>query len=230
MTRASPPAEPSRTCDARSPTERSRSSTREPGSTPRGGSPATRTGRSASPTRAAWAWSTPSSGRTSSAIAPTDHGTSFRLAEYLIPKGLKVGLVVDDSSYGQEGAKALGKSFAHNPEAVAINLTVPTGPADLAPADPPRPARRRHRAPRLGPADDDRRRARGGSQLGLERPGLHAGLRRGPARAPAARAPPRLGRRADVRSGPADGRGRARARSSRSSAHTSSASAPSSSA
>lgn len=66
-------------------------------------------------------------------VAPTDHGTAFRLAEYLIPKGLKIGLVVDDSSYGQEGAKALGESFAHNPEAVAINLTVPTGSADLAP-------------------------------------------------------------------------------------------------
>lgn len=66
-------------------------------------------------------------------IAPTDHGTAFRLAEYLIPKGLKIGLVVDDSVYGQEGAKALGESFAHNPEAVAVNLTVPTGSADLAP-------------------------------------------------------------------------------------------------
>ena len=66
-------------------------------------------------------------------VAPTDHGTAFRLAEYLIPKGLKIGLVVDDSSYGQEGAKALGESFARNPEAVAINLTVPTGSADLAP-------------------------------------------------------------------------------------------------
>jgi ABC-type branched-subunit amino acid transport system substrate-binding protein len=66
-------------------------------------------------------------------VAPTDHGTAFRLAEYLIPKGLKIGLVVDDSSYGQEGAKALGESFAHNPEAVAINLTVPAGSADLAP-------------------------------------------------------------------------------------------------
>ena len=66
-------------------------------------------------------------------VAPTDHGTAFRLAEYLIPKGLKIGLVVDDSSYGQEGAKALGESFARNPEAVAINLTVPAGSADLAP-------------------------------------------------------------------------------------------------
>jgi ABC-type branched-subunit amino acid transport system substrate-binding protein len=66
-------------------------------------------------------------------VAPTDHGTAFRLAEYLIPKGLKVGLVVDDSAYGQEGAKALRESFAQNPEAVAVNLTVPAGSADLAP-------------------------------------------------------------------------------------------------
>jgi ABC-type branched-subunit amino acid transport system substrate-binding protein len=66
-------------------------------------------------------------------IAPTDHGTAFRLAEYLIPKGLKVGLLVDDSAYGQEGAKALGEAFSQNPEAVAINLTVPAGSADLAP-------------------------------------------------------------------------------------------------
>jgi ABC-type branched-subunit amino acid transport system substrate-binding protein len=66
-------------------------------------------------------------------VAPTDHGTAFRLAEHLIPKGLKVGLVVDDSAYGQEGAKALRESFAQNPEAVAIDLTVPAGSADLAP-------------------------------------------------------------------------------------------------
>jgi branched-chain amino acid transport system substrate-binding protein len=66
-------------------------------------------------------------------IAPTDHGTAFRLAEYLIPMGLKIGLVVDDSAYGQEGGKALGESFSHNPESVAVNLTVPVDSADLAP-------------------------------------------------------------------------------------------------
>jgi branched-chain amino acid transport system substrate-binding protein len=66
-------------------------------------------------------------------VAPTDHGMSFRLAEYLIPKKLKVALVVDDSSYGQEGGKALGESFSENPEAVAIKLTVPEGAPDLAP-------------------------------------------------------------------------------------------------
>jgi branched-chain amino acid transport system substrate-binding protein len=66
-------------------------------------------------------------------VAPTDHGMSFRLAEYLIPKKLKVALIADDSSYGQEGAKALGESFSENPEAVAIKLTVPEGAPDLAP-------------------------------------------------------------------------------------------------
>ena len=66
-------------------------------------------------------------------IAPTDHGMAFRFAEYLIPKGLRIGLVVDDSSYGQEGEKALRQAFASNPEAVAIRLTVPAGAPDLAP-------------------------------------------------------------------------------------------------
>ena len=66
-------------------------------------------------------------------IAPTDHGTSFRLAEYLIPKHDKIGLIVDDSTYGQEGAKAIRESFSQNPESVAIRLTVPSDAADLAP-------------------------------------------------------------------------------------------------
>ena len=66
-------------------------------------------------------------------VAPTDHGMSFRLAEYLIPKKLKVALITDDSSYGQEGAKALAESFGENPESVAIRLTVPEGAPDLAP-------------------------------------------------------------------------------------------------
>jgi ABC-type branched-subunit amino acid transport system substrate-binding protein len=66
-------------------------------------------------------------------IAPTDHGMAFRLAEYLIPKGLRIGLVVDDSSYGQEGAKALRDAFGRNEESVAIRLTVPAGAPDLAP-------------------------------------------------------------------------------------------------
>jgi ABC-type branched-subunit amino acid transport system substrate-binding protein len=66
-------------------------------------------------------------------IAPTDRGTAFRLAEYLIPKHPKIGLIVDDSTYGHEGAKATGESFSRNPESVAIRLTVPSDSADLAP-------------------------------------------------------------------------------------------------
>jgi ABC-type branched-subunit amino acid transport system substrate-binding protein len=66
-------------------------------------------------------------------IAPTDHGMSFRLAEYLTPKKLKVALITDDTSYGQEGAKALGESFSQNPESVAVKLTVPADSPDLSP-------------------------------------------------------------------------------------------------
>jgi branched-chain amino acid transport system substrate-binding protein len=66
-------------------------------------------------------------------VAPTDHGMAFRLAEYLIPKGLRIGLVVDDSSYGQEGLKALREAFASNEDSVAIRMTVPAGAPDLAP-------------------------------------------------------------------------------------------------
>jgi ABC-type branched-subunit amino acid transport system substrate-binding protein len=66
-------------------------------------------------------------------IAPTDHGTAFRLAEYVIPKKHRVALIVDDSTYGQEGLKSLRSAFGENPESVAIRLTVPAGAADLAP-------------------------------------------------------------------------------------------------
>ena len=66
-------------------------------------------------------------------IAPTDRGMAFRLAEYLIPKGLRIGVVVDDSSYGQEGVKALRQAFAVNEDSVAIRLTVPADSPDLAP-------------------------------------------------------------------------------------------------
>jgi ABC-type branched-subunit amino acid transport system substrate-binding protein len=66
-------------------------------------------------------------------VAPTDHGTAFRLAEYLIPKKLRIALVVDDSSYGQEGKRSLDDAFSQNPEAVAMRLTVPAAAPDLAP-------------------------------------------------------------------------------------------------
>jgi branched-chain amino acid transport system substrate-binding protein len=66
-------------------------------------------------------------------IAPTDRGISFRLAEYLIPKGLRIALLVDDSGYGQEGRAALAKAFGRNRDSVAAEITLPAGTGDLAP-------------------------------------------------------------------------------------------------
>jgi branched-chain amino acid transport system substrate-binding protein len=66
-------------------------------------------------------------------IAPTDRGLSFRLAEYLIPKGLKIALLHDDTPYGQDGADALDHAFSSNPESVALRLTLPSGDTDLSP-------------------------------------------------------------------------------------------------
>jgi branched-chain amino acid transport system substrate-binding protein len=65
-------------------------------------------------------------------IAPTDRGVAFRLAEYVIPKGLKVALLHDDSGYGRDGAAALHKAFAGS-SSVAADLTLPAGELDLSP-------------------------------------------------------------------------------------------------
>jgi ABC-type branched-subunit amino acid transport system substrate-binding protein len=66
-------------------------------------------------------------------IAPTDHGIAFRLAEYTVPKGLKLALVSDDTTYGRGGAKALSEAFASNRGSVASRLTVPASATDLSP-------------------------------------------------------------------------------------------------
>lgn len=66
-------------------------------------------------------------------VAPTDRGISYRLAEYLVPKGLKLGLIHDDTSYGEKGGEALDKAFQLNPEAVVDRLTVSAGSTDLSP-------------------------------------------------------------------------------------------------
>jgi branched-chain amino acid transport system substrate-binding protein len=64
-------------------------------------------------------------------IAPTNHAIAFRLAEYMIPKGLKVGLLHDDSAYGQEGASDVDSAFSANPRSVATRMTLPAGATDL---------------------------------------------------------------------------------------------------
>jgi branched-chain amino acid transport system substrate-binding protein len=66
-------------------------------------------------------------------IAPTDHGVAFRLAEYLIPKRLRIGLLHDDSDYGTAGAAALDQAFAENRSSVAIEETLPSDALDLSP-------------------------------------------------------------------------------------------------
>lgn len=66
-------------------------------------------------------------------IAPTDHGVSFRYAEYLEPKGLKVALMTDDTDYGRQGAVALADAWDHIPRAVAAKITVPSSGTDVAP-------------------------------------------------------------------------------------------------
>ena len=66
-------------------------------------------------------------------IAPTDRGIAFRFAEYLVPKGLRVAVVHDDSAYGTNGAAALDRAFSRNRDSVTATLTVPATAADPAP-------------------------------------------------------------------------------------------------
>jgi branched-chain amino acid transport system substrate-binding protein len=66
-------------------------------------------------------------------IAPTNRGIAFRLAEYTIPKGLKLAIMHDDTTYGQQGADALDKAFAQNAESVAVKLTLPARDTDVSP-------------------------------------------------------------------------------------------------
>jgi ABC-type branched-subunit amino acid transport system substrate-binding protein len=66
-------------------------------------------------------------------IAPTDHGLAFRLAEYLVPKRLKIALLTDDSDYGQAGRAALGDAFRTVSKAVAARIALPSSASDLAP-------------------------------------------------------------------------------------------------
>jgi ABC-type branched-subunit amino acid transport system substrate-binding protein len=66
-------------------------------------------------------------------IAPTDHGLAFRLAEYVVPKRLRVALMTDDSDYGQEGKAELADAFRTTPKSVAAWITLPSTASDLAP-------------------------------------------------------------------------------------------------
>jgi branched-chain amino acid transport system substrate-binding protein len=66
-------------------------------------------------------------------IAPTDHGLAFRLAEYMVPKGLKIALLTDDSDYGQAGRASLDDAFKTVSKSVVALITLPSSASDLAP-------------------------------------------------------------------------------------------------
>jgi ABC-type branched-subunit amino acid transport system substrate-binding protein len=66
-------------------------------------------------------------------IAPTDHGLAYRLAEYIVPKHLRVALLTDDSAYGQEGRSALRQAFSTLPRTVTARIVVPSSASDVAP-------------------------------------------------------------------------------------------------
>jgi branched-chain amino acid transport system substrate-binding protein len=66
-------------------------------------------------------------------IAPTNHGLAFRLAEYLVPKKLKLAILTDDTGYGRAGRKDLDRAFAQNPESVVGRIQIPSTATDLSP-------------------------------------------------------------------------------------------------
>ena len=64
-------------------------------------------------------------------IAPTDRGVSFRLAEYLVPKGVKIAILHDDSTYGSGGGAALAQAFARNRSSVTTTIAVAASATDV---------------------------------------------------------------------------------------------------
>ena len=205
---------------------------REPGSTPRGGTRATRTARSALRTRVARTLSNPVERPNVFRVAPTDHGTALRLADLLDPEGTqdrargrRLGLRPGRRQGTRRVLCAEPGSGRDQPDR-AGRLGRPRS------RGPPREASQRHGSPRLGPAG---RRSPAFSRRHAPRAGTSPSTRRLPARtrtsrSPGACTPSRMGGRPHVRGGRADGRGGARASGSRSSRSTSSASASSSSA
>jgi ABC-type branched-subunit amino acid transport system substrate-binding protein len=63
-------------------------------------------------------------------ITPTDRGVAFRLAEYMIPKGLKTGILYDDTSYGAGGIEALNRAFQRNRQWNPVTLQIPSSSDD----------------------------------------------------------------------------------------------------
>jgi ABC-type branched-subunit amino acid transport system substrate-binding protein len=64
-------------------------------------------------------------------IAPTDRGSAYRLAEYMIPKGFKIAVIHDDSTYGIGGRAALDRAFARNRSSLTSIIRVSADASDL---------------------------------------------------------------------------------------------------
>jgi ABC-type branched-subunit amino acid transport system substrate-binding protein len=64
-------------------------------------------------------------------IAPTDQGLALRYAEYLDRIHVRPAILHDDSAYGAGGEAALKSAFDYSPRAVAADIPVSAGAADL---------------------------------------------------------------------------------------------------
>jgi ABC-type branched-subunit amino acid transport system substrate-binding protein len=64
-------------------------------------------------------------------IAPADGPMAERLADYLAARHPKVGLIADDTGFGQDGATACVAAFARDKAAIVSRATVPTGAPDI---------------------------------------------------------------------------------------------------
>jgi ABC-type branched-subunit amino acid transport system substrate-binding protein len=65
-------------------------------------------------------------------LAPADKYMTMRLADYLAARHPKVGIVADDTSFGNDGARSLVAAFARDELPVAKQSTVPAGSNDVA--------------------------------------------------------------------------------------------------
>src|SRR3954469_4598702 len=58
-------------------------------------------------------------------ITPTNHGMAFRLAEYMVPKHVKIAFLTDDTGYGRAGRASLDRAFSENRSSVVARIQIP---------------------------------------------------------------------------------------------------------
>ena len=73
----------------------------------------------------------PASKPTMFRLAPADKYMAIRLADYLAAGHPKMGVIVDDTSYGSDGLSALTAAFSRDELPVTNHSTVPSVPSDL---------------------------------------------------------------------------------------------------